>query len=347
VRSDDEAIEIHSGRASQRGAVSHRGRGSLIYQLVKATIAAFNADKAQRLAAALAFSTIFSIAPLFVVLIAIVGGLLDVNGSGGHTHAENALLQEVAKNAGASAADTVRALIDNSFHKPREGAIAQTVGWVAFAFAASNLFASLQDALNTIWHVEAAAGGWKHLLRARAISFAMIVVVGFLLLLTFLANAALTFVGAHFLAQIPYAASPALLTVAEQALSIVLTTVIFALLFKVLPDAKVTWRDVWVGAAVTAVLFVLGEALISLYIAYGGVASAYGAAGSILVALLWIYYSAMILLLGAEFTKVFTERAALRVHATTREPSERPASSDPRLSGNPKTQGHKHIDLSP
>jgi membrane protein len=299
--------------------------------LVKRTFVAFNEDKAQRLSAAIAFSTIFSVAPLFVILIAVVGRVLDVNGSGGQTSAENSLLSEITKNAGAGAADTVRKLIDASFAKPRQGAIAQTIGWVAFAITASNLFASLQDALNAVWHVEAVRGGWKQMVRDRVASFAMIVVVGFLLLVTFVANATITFVGAHLLSRIPFAANPTLLTVLEQLISIALTSVVFALLFKVLPDVKVAWRDVWVGAGVTAVLFVAGEALISLYIAYGGVASAYGAAGSILVALVWIYYSAMILLLGAEFTKVFAERAELTVPANVRHLTERPAGSDPRL----------------
>jgi membrane protein len=300
------------------------------FDLAKRTVTSFNEDKAQRLAAAIAFSTIFSIAPLFVILIAIVGGVMHASGGGGHTSAENSLIAEISKNAGDAAGDTVRKLIDTSFAKPRQGAIAQTIGWVAFAFAASNLFASLQDALNAVWHVEATKGGWKQMIRDRATSVAMIVVVGFLLLVTFVANAAITFAGAHFLANIPFAANPTVLTVVEQAISVALTAVVFALIFKVLPDVKVAWRDVWIGAAVTAVLFVFGEALISLYIAYGGVASAYGAAGSILVALLWIYYSAMILLLGAEFTKEFTERAELTVPASVRLLADRPAGSDPR-----------------
>jgi membrane protein len=300
------------------------------FDLAKRTVTSFNQDKAQRLAAAIAFSTIFSIAPLFVILIAIVGGVLKASGGGGHTSAENGLISEISKNAGAAAGDTVRKLIDASFAKPRQGAIAQTIGWVAFAFAASNLFASLQDALNAVWHVEATKGGWKQMIRDRATSVAMIVVVGFLLTVTFVANAALTFAGAHFLANIPFAANATVLTVVEQAISIALTAVVFALIFKVLPDVKVAWRDVWIGAAVTAILFVFGEALISIYLAYGGVASAYGAAGSILVALLWIYYSAMILLLGAEFTKVFTERAELTCPASVRHLADRPAGSDPR-----------------
>jgi membrane protein len=301
--------------------------------LTKRTFAAFNDDKAQRLAAAIAFSTIFAIAPLFVILIAVVGGILSLDGSGGHTAAENSLIADIAKNAGPAAADTVRQLIDAGFNKPHQNRIAQVVGWIAFAFTASNLFASLQDALNVIWHVEATRGGWKQLIRSRIASFAMIVIVGALLLATFVANAAIAFVGTNVLEKIRFTDSTTILTLVEQAVSLVVTAVIFALLFKVLPDVRVAWRDVWIGASVTAVLFVFGEALISLYLAYGGVASAYGAAGSVLVALIWLYYSAMILLLGAEFTKVFAARAEVTVNGDVRQLTERAAGADPRYIG--------------
>lgn len=301
--------------------------------LTKQTFVAFNEDKAQRLAAAIAFSTIFAIAPLFVILIAVVGGILSLDGSGGHTAAENSLIADITKSAGPSAAETVRQLIDAGFNKPHQNRIAQVVGWVAFAFTASNLFASLQDALNAIWHVEGTRGGWRQVLRSRIASFAMIVIVGALLLATFVANAAIAFVGTNILERIRFTDSTTILALVEQAVSLVVTAVIFALLFKVLPDVRVAWRDVWVGAGVTAVLFVLGEALISLYLAYGGVASAYGAAGSILVALIWLYYSAMILLLGAEFTKVFATHAELTVPANVRQLTERPAGADPRYIG--------------
>ena len=304
-----------------------------LISVTRQTFAAFNDDKAQRLAAAIAFSTIFAIAPLLVILIAVVGGILSLDGAGGHTAAENSLIADIAKNAGASTADTVRQLIDAGFNKPHQNRLAQVVGWIAFAFTASNLFASLQDALNAIWHVEATRGGWKQMIRGRVAAFAMIVIVGALLLATFLANAAIAFVGTNIVERVPFTNSTTILTLVEQGVSLVVTTIVFALLFKVLPDVRVAWRDVWIGAGVTAVLFVFGEALISLYLAYGGIASAYGAAGSILVALIWLYYSAMILLLGAEFTKVFATRAELTVPASVRHLTERPAGADPRYIG--------------
>ncbi|GAC1312113.1 MAG: hypothetical protein NVSMB21_22340 [Vulcanimicrobiaceae bacterium] len=306
--------------------------------LLKATFRAFGEDKAQRLAAAIAYSTIFSIAPLFIVVVAIVGGILNVGGHGGHTRTLNALYGAIRHSAGPGAADTVRSLISASFNKPKQGIIAQILGWIFFVLGASGLFAALQDALNAIWHVEGTKGGIKQVLRDRLASFGMILVVGVLLLVTFLANATLSFVSAHFLAAIPFAASPLVLATIDQVLNIAIVTVIFALIYKVLPDVHIAWNDVWIGAAATSVLFTIGETLIGLYIARGGVASAYGAAGSLLVALIWIYYSALILLLGAEFTKVRATGVTLAVPATIRHSSEQPAGVDPRAVAAAKTE---------
>ena len=296
--------------------------------VLKATFAAFAEDKAPRLAAAIAYSTIMSIAPLFIVLIAVAGAFL-----GSHSEVQKQLVDQISKSAGASAGDTVRQIVESSYHKPRQGLAAQIIGWIAFAFGASGLFASLQDGLNAVWHVESTKGGWVRMLRDRAASFGMILVVGFLLLITFIANSAIAFISAHFLSQIPFAANPVVITVINQVVSLIVVTVIFALIYKVLPDVHVTWRDVWIGAVVTAVLFLIGEALISIYLAIGGVASAYGAAGSILVALLWIYYSAMILLLGAEFTKVNAKDVKLVETSMVTASTEQPAGSDPRYAG--------------
>ena len=298
--------------------------------VVKNVFAAFNEDKVPRLAAAIAYSTIFSIAPLFIVLIAILGAFV-----GSHSGAENQLIDVVSKNAGQGTGDTVRQLITAGFDKPRQGIIAQVIGWTVFVIGATGLFASLQDALNSIWHVEATKGGWKQILRDRLASFGMVLVVGFLLLVTFVANGAIAFIASNFLSKIPFGANPVVIATINYAVSYVLVTVIFALLYKVLPDVDVAWRDVWAGAAVTSVLFIIGEALSSIYLAKAGVASAYGAAGSLLVALLWIYYSAMILLLGAEFTKVNAKKVALTAPSIVRQSEEHPAGADPRFAGKP------------
>ncbi len=305
-----------------------KATSTMNFSVAKDVFAAFNEDKAPRLAAAIAYSTIFSIAPLFIVLIAVLGAFV-----GSHSGAENQLIDIVTKNAGKGTGDTVRQLISAGFNKPRQGVIAQIIGWIVFVIGATGLFASLQDALNSIWHVESTKGGWKQVLRDRAASFGMVLVVGFLLLVTFVANGAIAFVASHFLAKIPFGANPIVITIINYAVSFILVTVIFALLYKVLPDVDVSWRDVGVGAAVTSVLFVIGEGLIALYLAKAGIASAYGAAGSLLVALLWIYYSAMILLLGAEFTKVNAKKVALTEPSIVRQTEEHPAGVDPRYAG--------------
>ncbi len=298
---------------------------------LRATWTAFNEDKAQRLAASIAYSTIFSLAPLLVLLIAVVGTVLGASGTGGRAGAEDDLLAEIRRSAGPSAANSVHALIEAAFDKPRANLVAQILGWLFFVIGASGLFASLQDALNAIWHVEGTKGGWKYIVRSRLASFGMIAVVGFLLIASFIANAAISFITAHFLSRIPFATSPLVLQLIGQSLNLVLIAAIFAMLFKILPDIDLDWRDVGIGACVTAVLFAVGEELIALYITYGGVASAYGAAGSILVALIWIYYSALILLLGAEFTKVSAKTASLVVTSSVRHMSDRPAGTDPRV----------------
>jgi membrane protein len=302
--------------------------------MLKRTWEAFNEDKVPRLASAIAFSAIVSIAPLLIVLIAIVGWFLGLQ-TGGHGHhvAEDALLNQIQKSAGPQTADTVRQLVAASFNKPRHGLIAQVVAWIAFIIGATGLFSALQDSLNSIWHVESTKGGWKQTLRNRALSFVMILVVGLLLLLTFVANAAIAFIGTHVLSRLPGAANPAFLTIVGQLVTFALVTLMFAAIYKVLPDVKLAWRDVWLGAAVTALLFVIGEALIAFYLASAGVASAYGAAGSLLVGLLWIYYSALILLLGAEFAKVMAGHAATVAPSSVRQLSDQPAGVDPRVAG--------------
>lgn len=272
--------------------------------LVKATWQAFNEDHVPRLAASVAYATMFSLTPLFIVLIAIAGTILGL-GNGGHGHhtAEDALIEAVHRGAGAEAAQTLRQIIALAFSKPREGITAQIVGWVTFALGASALFGALQDALNAVWGADGPNRGWKGMLRDRIASFGMIAVAGFLLLVSFAVNAAVTFVGTHVASAIPMPGGAAALGAIGWVCSLGIATVIFALVFKVLPDATIAWPDAWFGGFVTAVLFIIGQALIAVYLSYAGMTSAYGATGSLLALLLWVYYSALILLLGAEFTK--------------------------------------------
>lgn len=278
--------------------------------LIRETFNAWNDDKAPRLAAALSFSTIFSIAPLIIIIIAIVGTALGLSGGLAHPrgNVEAQLLDQIRAHVGGPTADTVRDLVAASFSKPRQGIIAQIVGWVTFIIGASGVFASLQDSLNTVWHVEPTKQSLWLTVRQRIASLAMVLVIGFLLLFTFIASAAIAYSSTYLTHLLPFPGAGTMFAVVNYVISLSLITVLFALIYKVLPDAKIDWSDVWIGSAITAVLFVIGQALIGFYLAKSGTASAYGAAGSLLVLLLWIYYSAMILLFGAEFTKVYAVR---------------------------------------
>jgi membrane protein len=280
------------------------------FALIRDTYNAWNEDKAQRLAAALSFSTIFSIAPLLIIAIAIVGTVLGLRGGLQHPHgnAEAQLLDQIRAHIGAQGADTVRDLIAASFSKPHQGIIAQIVGWATFILGASGVFASLQDSLNTVWHVEPAKQSLWLTARQRIASLCMVVVIGFLLLATLVFSAALAFVSTYFSHVLPFAGAGTVFAIANFLVSLAIITLLFARIYKILPAAKIDWADVWIGSGITALLFVTGQALIGIYFARSGTASAYGAAGSLLVLLLWIYYSAMILFFGAEFTKVYAAR---------------------------------------
>jgi membrane protein len=303
--------------------------------VLKGVAIGFGRDKVMRLASSIAFGAIFSIAPLMIVIIGVAGWFLGIN-NGGHGHhlAENAILDQVTRAAGPGTADTVRQMVEAAFNKPRQSVIAQIVGWVTFALGAAALFGALQDSLNAIWQVEATKGGWKKMLHDRAASFLMILVVIFLLLGTFAANASIAFTTTHFSAQLGSTANAALVATANQVVTFVLLTIAFAAIYKVLPDVSIGWRDVWVGALVTAVFFLVGEALIALYLSRAAVASAYGAAGSLLAMLLWIYYSSIVLLIGAEFTKVAAGRVQTSAPSTIRKLTEQPAGIDPRTAPN-------------
>ena len=286
---------------------------------LKETWQAFNDDKALRLASSIAYATIFALAPLLIVLIAIGGAVLGVQ-HGGHAHrvVEDALLAQVRKSAG-SGWRTVRDLVAAAFNKPRASLFAQIAGWVTFVIGATSLFGALQDALNTIWQVEAVKGGWRQVVRDRLASIGAMALLGLLLIGSFALSGVLAFTSSG-----PFADAASYVATA------VLLTLVFALLYKVLPDVDLAWRDVWFGAFATAVLFVLGQQAISLYMKFAGVASAYGASGSILVALIWIYYSAAVLLLGAEFTKVSARNPKTTAPTTLRSTVDAERGIDPR-----------------
>jgi len=272
---------------------------------------AWNADKAPRLAAAISYSTIFAIAPLLIITTAIVGAVLGFSGTEHqHTAVENVMLAQISHAAGPDAAKMVRGMVDAAFGQPYQSVIAQVIGWITFIIGASSVFMALQDALNTVWDAKPP----EHqdvlvMVRDRVTSLGMLLVIGFLLLLTFLLNVVIAYVSSNFTRLLPFANAGIAFAVVNWLVSVLVIALLFGLIFKFLPDVYVRWKDVEIGALCTALMFVLGQALIGLYIGKAGVASAYGAAGALLAILVWIYYSALILLLGAEFTKIYASRA--------------------------------------
>ena len=265
--------------------------------LLKQTYLDWSDDKAPRLGAALAYYTIFSLAPLLVVALAVAGLVF------GPEAAKGQLDTELQGFLGKEGAEGVQAMIARA-NEPAASKWAAGIGLGALLLGASAVFGQLKDALNTIWEVEAKPGGgvvgW---LKTRFLSFSMVVVIGFLLLVSLAASAVVSAFGSWFQDDVP--GRGLLLQTANIVVSFVVVTFLFALLFRFLPDAKVAWHDVWIGAAVTAVLFTLGKYLIGLYLGRAAVGTTFGAAGSLVIVLLWTYYSAQILFMGAEFTQVY------------------------------------------
>jgi len=301
------------------------------FDLLRRAVTAFSEDHALRLAASVAYAALFALAPLLIVLIALAGTILGP-ANHGHAHriAQDAILGPVRSVAGEGAARSVGDLVSAAFGRPREGFIAQLIGWAAFAFGASALFAACQDALNSIWHVEAIRGGWKRLVRDRVISFALVAVMGILLIASLIANSATTYLVEHFNEAALLGGGARLLSGASWLISFAVLAIAFALMYKALPDVDVHWRDVWQGGALTAALFVVGQLAIGAYFTIAAVSTAYGAAGSLLVLLTWLYYSAVVVLFGAECTKIQARDVHTSVAASLRRAVERPAGVDPR-----------------
>lgn len=275
------------------------------FNLLKHSAEAWSDDKCSRLAAALSYYTIFSIAPLVVLAIAVAGMVF------GQEAASNRLFHEIRGLVGDLGAEAIQAMV-TAVHKQGGGMVATLVGLGTLLLGASGAFAQLQDALNTIWQVQPKSGqGVKAFIRHRLLSFSMVLVIGFMLLVTLVISAALSGLSNWLDGFLPF--PPALLQVLNFAISFGATSLLFTLIYKVLPDVTVKWRDVWIGGIVTALLFSLGRYGIGVYLGRASVGSAYGAAGSLIVILLWIYYSTQILFFGAEFTKVYADAYGSRI----------------------------------
>lgn len=277
-----------------------RGIGQAAWTLVRDAFRNWNEDKASRLAAALSYYTIFSIAPLLIIVIAMAGWIVDKEA------ATNRLFDQIRELVGEGGASVIKTMV-RSAEKSGDTFFAAAIGLIALILGASGAFIQLQEALNTIWGVRPKPGhGIWVFIHKRLLSFSMILVIGFMLLVSLVLSALLAGMG-HFLNRVmPF---PGFwLQLFNFMVSFGVTALLFTLIFKVLPDVLVKWKDVWVGGVATALLFSLGRYGIGLYLGRSSVSSAYGAAGSFVILLIWIYYSSQILLFGAEFTKVYAHR---------------------------------------
>jgi len=263
-------------------------------------VSQFIEDDAMTLAAAIAFYTALSLAPIIVIILALAGAVW------GQEAASKGLIGEIDQLVGRSGAELTEQVIEEAAKSEQTG-LAAVIGIATLLFAATTLFAQLQYSLNRIWDVKPKPGrGLLTFLRKRLLSLGMVLALGFLLLVSLAASA-----GIHAATQMIRGDLPGqdwIWQAVNIAASFVVFTLVFAAMYKALPDAKVWWRTVWVGAAVTAALFIVGKQLIGLYLGRGSVGSAYGAAGSLLVVLAWVYYSSLIFFFGAEFTQVYAAR---------------------------------------
>src|SRR5437868_3338580 len=273
------------------------------FSLLKQTFSEWLEDKAPQLGAALAYYTVFSLAPLVLLLLAIVGFLFHNDPAG----AWRKMTEQMSYFLDKSAIDVV-ANIAQKASQPNKGLLATIIGVLLALFGASGVFGQLQNALNTIWGVKAKPGtGIAGFIRSRFLSFAMVAGVCFLLLVSLVFESLLEGFSHHIQAIFPGGIVIALVVYSIFDLAVVV--LLFALIFKFLPDVKIQWRDVWIGALMTAIFFAIGKWALGLYLGSGAAASAYGAASSLITLLLWIYYSSQILLFGAEFTQVYAARA--------------------------------------
>jgi membrane protein len=254
-------------------------------------------DKVPRLAAALAYYTVFSAAPLLVIAIALAGLVF------GHEAASGQIAQQIEGLVGSVGAEAIEGMVASASRQDG-GLLATAIGVAVLLFGATGVFGELQDSLNTIWGVKAKPGHSLWLfVRTRLLSFTMVLGVGFLLLVSLLLSALLAGIGA-WLSHI-WPSLSAAIDVGNVVLIFLLSTALFAMIYKLLPDVRLRWSDVWIGAAATAALFAIGRWAIGLYIGHSAISSSYGVAGSLAVFLIWVYFSAQAFLVGAEFTKAF------------------------------------------
>lgn len=274
-----------------------------MWQMLKKTFAEWQEDQASQLAAALAYYTVVSIAPLLVLIVVLVGIVY------GRATAQAQLLAQVSSAIGPQATQFLKIALDNA-SQPSLASVAGILSFLVLLWGSTNVFSQLQNSLNTIWGVKRQRSGFWRTVKDRFLAFLLVLGVALLLLLSLVASAVLsTLVNANqaWLPSISW-----LWQALNVVVSFLIITVLFAAIYKILPDAHLAWRDSWFGAAFTALLFTLGQFLLGFYLGHAG--SAYGAVGSVVVFLLWLYYSAQIFFFGAEFTQVYAQRAGAGIH---------------------------------
>ena len=270
---------------------------NVIWKLLSATYTKWTADHAQGLGAALAFYAIFSLAPLLLIVIAIAGSVF------GQEAAQGEIIGQIQGLVGEESAKAIQTMLEEA-RKPAAGIIATVVAIVLLFLGATGVFAQLQEALNIIWRVEAKPeqGMWK-ILKDRFISLLAVLGTGFLLLISLVISAALSAIGTTLEQFLPVPGF--LLQLINFLVSFAIVTLLFAMIYKLLPDRSIQWSDVWIGAIITSLLFTIGKFVIGVYLGKSDVGIAYGAAGSLVVMLMWVYYASQIFLFGAEFTAIY------------------------------------------
>lgn len=283
-----------------------------MWKLLQTTVLSFIEDEALSRGAAIAFYTVTSIAPILLIVVAIAGLVF------GRAAAQGAITAQLGGLMGRQTADVLQSAVANSANTSA-GTLATILGIVAVIVTASGVFSEMQSALNAIWKATPKGTTVSRLIKARAVSLGLVASLGFLLIVSLAVSAAITALGDYLNGFLPF--GKLIASAMNTVISIALLSALFAAIYKILPDTPIAWGDVLVGAVATAVLFTAGKSLIGWYIGSSAVASTYGAAGALIVLLLWVYYSAQIFLVGAEFTKAYAGRRGSR--ATGDQPGSR------------------------
>ena len=276
-----------------------------LFTLLKNTFTSWNKDKASMFGAALAYFTVFSLSPLLLVVISLVGLFF------GHASTQKQILDQLSGFLGSDTAKTIATMLKHS-NKPSTSIISSIIGIVTLLLGATGVFGQLKEALNFMWHVEKkpSAGIWG-MIHDKILSFSMLLVIGFLLIVSLIASSALSAVGTFMQGILPFPAF--ILEIINFIISFGVITVLFALIYKYLPDVLTPWKYAWGGAVIAALLFTIGKTVIGIYIGHSGLTSTYGSSASIIVILLWVYYSVQILFFGAEFVKNYAVATRERI----------------------------------